>query len=168
MGGDSNPRDAGAPAGFQDRCLQPLGHPSSFDFQYLPSSPGKHKSGIAAGLPRGSRVHSTKRILASRSALAWRSCSIASSIATVTFAIPSSNAVTLQAGHAKQEGDLVVNVVERHRWLGSEARRSFGKERERARPSAQASCKMPRATRSMLTAARSDGRHRAELFAGVD
>ena len=69
---------------------------------------------------RGDRgFSSTKRILASRSALAWRSCSIASSIATVTFAIPSSNAVTLQAGHAKQEGDLVVNVVERHRWLGS-------------------------------------------------
>ena len=29
MGRDSNPRDACAPAGFQDRCLQPLGHPSS-------------------------------------------------------------------------------------------------------------------------------------------
>jgi hypothetical protein len=28
MGRDSNPRDACAPAGFQDRCLQPLGHPS--------------------------------------------------------------------------------------------------------------------------------------------
>ena len=25
---DSNPRDALTPAGFQDRCLQPLGHPS--------------------------------------------------------------------------------------------------------------------------------------------
>jgi hypothetical protein len=29
MGRDSNPRDACASAGFQDRCLQPLGHPSS-------------------------------------------------------------------------------------------------------------------------------------------
>ncbi len=28
MGWDSNPRDAYTPAGFQDRCLQPLGHPS--------------------------------------------------------------------------------------------------------------------------------------------
>ncbi len=28
MGWDSNPRDARAPAGFQDRCLRPLGHPS--------------------------------------------------------------------------------------------------------------------------------------------
>ena len=28
MGWDSNPRDALTPAGFQDRCLQPLGHPS--------------------------------------------------------------------------------------------------------------------------------------------
>ena len=28
MGWDSNPRDACTPAGFQDRCLQPLGHPS--------------------------------------------------------------------------------------------------------------------------------------------
>ena len=27
-GWDSNPRDALTPAGFQDRCLQPLGHPS--------------------------------------------------------------------------------------------------------------------------------------------
>src|SRR3982751_5071401 len=29
MGWDSNPRDPCGPAGFQDRCLQPLGHPSS-------------------------------------------------------------------------------------------------------------------------------------------
>src|ERR1044071_6861460 len=29
MGWDSNPREACAPAGFQDRCLQPLGHPSA-------------------------------------------------------------------------------------------------------------------------------------------
>ena len=28
MGWDSNPRDALTPAGFQDRFLQPLGHPS--------------------------------------------------------------------------------------------------------------------------------------------
>ena len=28
MGWDSNPRDAQTPAGFQDQCLQPLGHPS--------------------------------------------------------------------------------------------------------------------------------------------
>lgn len=28
MGWDSNPRDGLPPAGFQDRCLQPLGHPS--------------------------------------------------------------------------------------------------------------------------------------------
>ncbi len=28
MGWDSNPREAHTPAGFQDRCLQPLGHPS--------------------------------------------------------------------------------------------------------------------------------------------
>ena len=28
MGWDSNPRDGRPPAGFQDRCLQPLGHPS--------------------------------------------------------------------------------------------------------------------------------------------
>jgi hypothetical protein len=33
MGRDSNPRDACASAGFQDRCLQPLGHPSSRSFQ---------------------------------------------------------------------------------------------------------------------------------------
>ena len=28
MGWDSNPRGACTPAGFQDRCLNPLGHPS--------------------------------------------------------------------------------------------------------------------------------------------
>jgi hypothetical protein len=28
MGWDSNPRGACTPAGFQDRCLKPLGHPS--------------------------------------------------------------------------------------------------------------------------------------------
>ena len=28
MGWDSNPRDACTPGGFQDQCLQPLGHPS--------------------------------------------------------------------------------------------------------------------------------------------
>jgi site-specific DNA recombinase len=30
VGWDSNPRDASTPAGFQDRCLQPLGHPPVF------------------------------------------------------------------------------------------------------------------------------------------
>jgi hypothetical protein len=35
MGRDSNPRDACASAGFQDRCLQPLGHPSRKDFKGL-------------------------------------------------------------------------------------------------------------------------------------
>src|SRR5580765_2164379 len=32
MGWDSNPREACAPAGFQDRCLKPLGHPSKVLF----------------------------------------------------------------------------------------------------------------------------------------
>ena len=31
MGWDSNPRDALTPAGFQDQCLQPLGHPSAVE-----------------------------------------------------------------------------------------------------------------------------------------
>lgn len=34
MGWDSNPRDAFTSAGFQDRCLQPLGHPSSLYSNY--------------------------------------------------------------------------------------------------------------------------------------
>ena len=33
MGWDSNPRDGLPPAGFQDRCLQPLGHPSAIVFK---------------------------------------------------------------------------------------------------------------------------------------
>ena len=36
MGWDSNPRGACAPAGFQDRCLKPLGHPSVSDDLALP------------------------------------------------------------------------------------------------------------------------------------
>ena len=32
---DSNPRDACTPAGFQDRCLQPLGHPSGNGFTII-------------------------------------------------------------------------------------------------------------------------------------
>ncbi len=39
MGWDSNPRGALAPAGFQDRCLKPLGHPSGQCFQYISSTP---------------------------------------------------------------------------------------------------------------------------------
>ena len=35
MGWDSNPRGACTPAGFQDRCLQPLGHPSIRSIKYL-------------------------------------------------------------------------------------------------------------------------------------
>src|SRR5215471_10873695 len=34
-GWDSNPRGACTPGGFQDRCLKPLGHPSSSNFQLL-------------------------------------------------------------------------------------------------------------------------------------
>ena len=34
MGWDSNPRDGRPSAGFQDRCLQPLGHPSSASASY--------------------------------------------------------------------------------------------------------------------------------------
>ena len=33
MGWDSNPREACTPAGFQDRCLKPLGHPSGSEHQ---------------------------------------------------------------------------------------------------------------------------------------
>ncbi len=45
MGWDSNPRGALTPAGFQDRSLQPLGHPSGFEFNYLPQCvpPGNPK-----------------------------------------------------------------------------------------------------------------------------
>jgi hypothetical protein len=34
-GGDSNPRDPFGPNGFQDRRIQPLSHPSVFDFSVL-------------------------------------------------------------------------------------------------------------------------------------
>jgi hypothetical protein len=36
MGRDSNPRNARAFSGFQDRCLQPLGHPSLLRFNMMP------------------------------------------------------------------------------------------------------------------------------------
>ncbi len=35
MGWDSNPRGALTPAGFQDRCLKPLGHPSLVSLSFL-------------------------------------------------------------------------------------------------------------------------------------
>ncbi len=40
MGWDSNPRDGCPPAGFQDRCLQPLGHPSLPIFAFTAGSSG--------------------------------------------------------------------------------------------------------------------------------
>ena len=46
MGWDSNPRDALTPAGFQDRCLQPLGHPSAERYQRLTNFAWGCKPGI--------------------------------------------------------------------------------------------------------------------------
>ncbi len=42
MGWDSNPRRSCPLAGFQDRCLQPLGHPSS-QFSYHVQKPSKQQ-----------------------------------------------------------------------------------------------------------------------------
>ena len=50
MGWDLNPRDACAPAGFQDRCLQPLGHPSIVVNQGLHADADKYKSGNGHGM----------------------------------------------------------------------------------------------------------------------
>ena len=47
MGWDSNPRGTCAPAGFQDRCLRPLGHPSAARYHQsacLRSSRKRHRS----------------------------------------------------------------------------------------------------------------------------
>ena len=46
MGWDSNPRDALTPAGFQDRCLQPLGHPSPKRYRRLTNFAWGCKPGI--------------------------------------------------------------------------------------------------------------------------
>ena len=58
MGWDSNPRYPCGHAGFQDRCLKPLGHPS----------------GIGSGFwrPRGDRCRSCEAAAGSRAALARR------------------------------------------------------------------------------------------------
>ena len=52
MGWDSNPRDGCPPAGFQDRCLQPLGHPSCARISMqIAEGTAWCKSGIATRLP---------------------------------------------------------------------------------------------------------------------
>jgi hypothetical protein len=48
-GWDSNPRYPCRHAGFQDRCLKPLGHPSVFAVQRLSRGEGPGKASIAAG-----------------------------------------------------------------------------------------------------------------------
>src|SRR6185312_15836061 len=48
MGWDSNPRGACTPAGFQDRCLKPLGHPSKTGPEL--SSPTRRMSGVPTAL----------------------------------------------------------------------------------------------------------------------
>ena len=50
MGWDSNPRDPLGPAGFQDRYLQPLGHPSLAARTDVPDHDRRTKSELAAGL----------------------------------------------------------------------------------------------------------------------
>ena len=49
MGRDSNPRDACAPAGFQDRCLQPLGHPSNTELAGILESEARKSNGVDIG-----------------------------------------------------------------------------------------------------------------------
>ena len=44
MGWDSNPRDGLPPAGFQDRCLKPLGHPSGHPLICLPVRAGQSQT----------------------------------------------------------------------------------------------------------------------------
>ena len=46
-GWDSNPRGPCGPAGFQDRCLKPLGHPSTFSRRALNRARGLVKGRIA-------------------------------------------------------------------------------------------------------------------------
>src|SRR4029077_13963383 len=51
MGWDSNPRDPCRPAGFQDRCLQPLGHPSDKSDQILSEWPESKMLSLATQPP---------------------------------------------------------------------------------------------------------------------
>jgi peptidylprolyl isomerase len=54
-GGDSNSRDGGyPPAGFQDRCIQPLCHPSTRSGRLVHS--GAHLGGLTAARPPTSRL----------------------------------------------------------------------------------------------------------------
>jgi hypothetical protein len=50
MGWDSNPRWACTHAGFQDRCLKPLGHPSILGIQASSRQPHALKPKIRTGL----------------------------------------------------------------------------------------------------------------------
>ena len=73
-GWDSNPRGTFIPAGFQDRCLQPLGHPSrSFriyricgDCATICASAAAIRAGAAESAARASPSRSTHRATASR------------------------------------------------------------------------------------------------------
>ena len=69
MGWDSNPREACTPAGFQDRCLKPLGHPSGSEHQRFGNDRLRRK-GRCHGIARRSRrrVCFGKRDAASRQA----------------------------------------------------------------------------------------------------
>ena len=55
MGWDSNPRDGLPPAGFQDRCLQPLGHPSVED---VAGSLSPRRPEVQGGYPHAAEIHS--------------------------------------------------------------------------------------------------------------
>src|SRR5690242_20913715 len=71
MGRDSNPRDACAPAGFQDRCLQPLGHPSNTELAGILESEGRKSNGVDIGANQivlASRLRQRRRSLVGRQA----------------------------------------------------------------------------------------------------
>jgi site-specific DNA recombinase len=60
MGWDSNPRDACTPGGFQDRCLQPLGHPSGAEVRTLAKRDARHNAAAlvtSVSPPRPARNH---------------------------------------------------------------------------------------------------------------
>ena len=74
-GWDSNPRGTFIPAGFQDRCLQPLGHPSSGSFRIyricgdcatICASAAAIRAGAAEIAARASPSRLTHRATASR------------------------------------------------------------------------------------------------------
>ena len=71
MGWDSNPRCACAHAGFQDRCLQPLGHPSAKPGSPISGAAGRQCAKGAKETAGSAPMSAAQGVLPSRKRIQW-------------------------------------------------------------------------------------------------